>query len=180
MTLILNPDNHVDYRLAAKLPLEEEQLCKAKEIIRAANLPIVLDIGANIGLYTVSLGLLPEVAQVHAFEPVRANFNQLCGNIFLNNLDGKVDAHRIAVGSSRSTAVILHCAGCLVSASALARPASKGASARSLLSMRSQIALPRRQRGMRFWKPLGSKTFSTGRGGRSSSRWTSKVMSWLH
>ncbi len=106
MTLILNPDNHVDYRLAAKLPLEEEQLCKAKEIIRAANLPIVLDIGANIGLYTVSLGLLPEVAQVHAFEPVRANFNQLCGNIFLNNLDGKVEAHRIAVGSSRSTAVI--------------------------------------------------------------------------
>lgn len=103
---MLNPENHVDYRLAAKLPLEEEQLCKAKEIIRAANLPIVLDIGANIGLYTVALGLMTEVSHVHAFEPVRANFNQLCGNVFLNRLDGKVDSYRVALGSSKSAAVI--------------------------------------------------------------------------
>ena len=43
---------------------------------------------------------------VHAFEPVRRNFNQLMGNIFCNRLDAKVTGHRLALGDANGTETI--------------------------------------------------------------------------
>ena len=48
---------------------------------------IILDIGANIGYYTLQAAArVGENGQVHAFEPVSATFNELTENIKLNNL----------------------------------------------------------------------------------------------
>lgn len=104
--LILDPYNHVDFRIIARLPFEDEQIAKSRAIVQAYGINTVLDIGANIGLYTVELASLGPVEAVHAFEPVRSNFNQLCGNIYLNGLSSKVEAHRLALGSADSTAQI--------------------------------------------------------------------------
>lgn len=98
MRLLLNPANHLDFRLAARLPLEERQLEKARDLIQKEQLNVFIDIGANIGLYTLSLGRLPSIQKVYAFEPVAANYNQLCANIYLNDLNAKVDARRVALG----------------------------------------------------------------------------------
>lgn len=106
MKLLLNPENHVDFRLAARLPVEEHQIAKAINIVNKEKLTVVLDIGANIGLYTVALGQLQAVKRIHAFEPVRANYNQLCANVYLNNLNMKVDAHRAALGDKADHASI--------------------------------------------------------------------------
>ena len=60
---------------------------------------IVLDVGANIGWYSTLCALLVgKTGRVVAFEPVPSNYAALSENIFLNNMEKDVYAHRIAVG----------------------------------------------------------------------------------
>lgn len=51
--------------------------------------PLVLDIGANLGAYTVPIAkkIADQGGVVFAYEPQRIIFLQLCGNCFLNRLD---------------------------------------------------------------------------------------------
>jgi len=62
--------------------------------------PLVLDIGANLGAYTVPIAkeLAAAGGSVYAFEPQRIVYYQLCGNVFLNRLDN-VYAHCVAIGN---------------------------------------------------------------------------------
>jgi FkbM family methyltransferase len=57
------------------------------------------DVGANVGSYTV-LAAGACGARVHSFGPVSAAFEDLCDNISLNRLDGRVVARKVAVGAS--------------------------------------------------------------------------------
>ena len=95
---LLDPGNWIDNRLLAHVPFESQQLLFARSLITGKRLDHVIDIGANFGLYSVLLGRLPEIQVVHAFEPVRRNFNQLCGNIFSNRLDKKATLYNVALG----------------------------------------------------------------------------------
>jgi FkbM family methyltransferase len=60
----------------------------------------VLDIGANVGLWSVPLGTCMQRAQgrVWAFEPVPANYAILCDQIRRNNLADTVFPVRVALG----------------------------------------------------------------------------------
>jgi FkbM family methyltransferase len=103
---LLDPDNWIDNRLLAGAPFEHEQLGEAARLIRAHSLDAFIDIGANIGLYTVLLGRMDEIRRVIAFEPVRRNFAQLMGNVFANRLTTKVDAFHTALGSKAGEVTI--------------------------------------------------------------------------
>jgi FkbM family methyltransferase len=60
---------------------------------------IALDIGANIGVHTVGMAKkVGRQGRVYAFEPQRALFQMLCGNVALNAL-GNVNAFMIALGN---------------------------------------------------------------------------------
>jgi FkbM family methyltransferase len=63
--------------------------------------PLVLDIGANLGAYSIPLAqkLAPSGGVVYAYEPQRIIYYQLCGNIFLNRMDN-IHAFNCAVGSA--------------------------------------------------------------------------------
>ena len=56
----------------------------------------LLDVGANVGMYTIYAGLVRN-ARVFAFEPEAQNYNVLCGNIRLNGLTDKVVAWSAAL-----------------------------------------------------------------------------------
>ena len=59
----------------------------------------VVDCGANLGLHTVSLGkLVGKGGMVLAIEPLRVIYQQLCGNVFLNNLHNIITVN-VAVGN---------------------------------------------------------------------------------
>lgn len=62
---------------------------------------VVFDVGANIGFYSIALGRKLQAlnGQLHAFEPVKSNFNRLATNISLNNLKKTVFPHKIALGN---------------------------------------------------------------------------------
>ncbi len=53
---------------------------------------IVIDIGANVGMYSL-MSAVSRSARVYAFEPEASNYNLLCQNIRLNNVQDKVTAY---------------------------------------------------------------------------------------
>ncbi len=74
------------------------------ELIAAHGKGVVLDIGANIGAFTVPLAaatklLYPESAKVLSFEPQKRLFNMLRANVALNHLGDVVEAFNSAVGA---------------------------------------------------------------------------------
>lgn len=58
----------------------------------------VLDIGANLGSFTVPLAKKYGKLNFVSFEPQRTIYHQLCGNVFLNSLDN-VTPKNLGVGS---------------------------------------------------------------------------------
>lgn len=65
-----------------------------------------LDVGANIGTFTLALaGAVGPAGRVLAFEPVAASYRLLETNLALNGL-GQVTAHRVAVGAEAGTAFV--------------------------------------------------------------------------
>lgn len=63
--------------------------------------PIIFDIGANIGTYTTWMSRIFPEGKVYSFEPQRAVFQMLCGNVAINNLYN-VHAYNYAIGDNES------------------------------------------------------------------------------
>lgn len=66
---------------------ESELQTEAAKLLAGCTNGIVLDIGANLGSYTVPLAKAHPHLQFHSFEPQRIIYYQLCANVFLNRLD---------------------------------------------------------------------------------------------
>ena len=78
-------DKYIGYSLDAYGELSEQENVLYAQVVKPGM--TVLDIGANIGVHTVSLArhVGPD-GLVHAFEPQRTIYQMLCGNIALNSL----------------------------------------------------------------------------------------------
>jgi FkbM family methyltransferase len=65
--------------------------------------PVIIDVGANIGAFTVQLSQMIESIGgfVYAFEPQRQIYYMFCGNLAMNNVDN-VCAELMAVGNSNT------------------------------------------------------------------------------
>jgi len=75
---------------------EIEEMAFALHLLRPGDL--MLDVGANIGSYTV-LAAGAAGATVHAFEPVATSHARLADNVRLNGLEARVTLHAVAVGA---------------------------------------------------------------------------------
>ena len=65
---------------------------------------VFLDIGANVGLYTIAAArIVGNAGQVHAFEPCSQTFSRLEENVRLNGLRG-VSCHRLALSDTNAEA----------------------------------------------------------------------------
>lgn len=78
---------------------EEYLLTISRVFLNGVNQPLVLDIGANLGAYSIPMAKsIQDVGgKVIGFEPQRIVYYQLCGNIILNRLDNFVALNK-AVG----------------------------------------------------------------------------------
>ena len=63
----------------------EAQHCYAAVKSRTRN-PVIFDVGANIGTLTTWFANSFPTGKIHSFEPQRAVFQMLCGNVAINNL----------------------------------------------------------------------------------------------
>ena len=66
---------------------ETELQEESRRLLRGVDSGIVLDIGANLGSFTVPVAKAHPHLQFHSFEPQRIIYYQLCANVFLNRLD---------------------------------------------------------------------------------------------
>ena len=85
---------------------EEELTSLLCDICRFNNDDILLDVGANIGWYSVILSkLMPASSRTYAFEPDPLNFKLLTHNCKLNNVTN-IECVNAAVGESIGTATL--------------------------------------------------------------------------
>lgn len=68
------------------------------------NSPVFLDVGSNIGNYTLSLLETYPNAQIHAFEPHPGNFSVLKSNVL--SLTSNVKLYNVAVGESQGNLIL--------------------------------------------------------------------------
>lgn len=61
---------------------------------------VMVDIGANIGVYSLYAASLGH--KVYAFEPQALNYAELCTNIFLNNFQDNITAYNIGLSDNNS------------------------------------------------------------------------------
>lgn len=94
---LLDNRNWVDQQLIIRRPYESVQIARCRQFIRDSQLEYFFDIGANFGLYSVLLSGENGLRELHAFEPLPRNTNQIGANIYLNGLDGRVTVHPFAL-----------------------------------------------------------------------------------
>lgn len=94
---LVNYRNYVDRQIAFYDDFETQQLDYLLEGIRRYGCTVFVDIGANIGFYTVHIAREALHARLIAFEPDPRNCDQLRANLFLNALSTRVELHRVAI-----------------------------------------------------------------------------------
>jgi FkbM family methyltransferase len=94
---LVNYRNYVDRQIAFYDDFEAEQLEYLRSRIRDLGCTTFIDVGANIGYYSVHIGTSGLVRRLIAFEPDARNCDQLAANLFLNALSGRVEVHRLAL-----------------------------------------------------------------------------------
>lgn len=63
---------------------------------------VILDIGANTGVYSIISSKTNPMADVYSFEPYSINLERLRTNIEINHLENRVKINKIALGDSNS------------------------------------------------------------------------------
>jgi len=101
--LLLDRRNYIDGRVLLHGGYEIGQVRNLMQQIEQIQARIFIDIGANMGVYTVPIRKLSCVDRIIAFEPDGLNFKQLNANIFLNDGDEKIEVRNEAVGDRSAT-----------------------------------------------------------------------------
>jgi FkbM family methyltransferase len=103
---LLAKRNRLDMKMMGGMDWERGLRDRATREIDRHGLDLLIDAGANLGLYTIDLNLRCALKETVAFEPQPNNFNQLCGNIFANNLDDRATADRSALSDRDGEALM--------------------------------------------------------------------------
>lgn len=103
-SFIVTPGELISSHIYLRGMWEPVVINTSKYILQDSNEPVVFDIGSNFGSYAIPIATFIKEFKgiVYAFEPQRKIYNQLCGNIFLNDLDN-LFAYHCALGSVIST-----------------------------------------------------------------------------
>ena len=84
---ILDP---IDKEIFFKNAYEENQMKILMDNIKDSKNPIFLDIGANKGIYSLTLAKKFKGLKIYAYEPVLSTFKNFLYNIFLNKLTNRI------------------------------------------------------------------------------------------
>jgi len=87
-------------RIAILAKYEPLQPFLLMELTKSTGAEVFLDIGANIGVYSIIMASLPSVEVIHAFEPTPTTCDELATNIGLNSNSSKIAVHRTALSDS--------------------------------------------------------------------------------
>lgn len=97
--MLFNTNDHISKVLYRSGQWEEYLLTISRFLIDGKDAPIILDIGANLGAYSIPLAksIQSKGGVVYGYEPQKSIYYQLCGNVVLNRLDN-YEASNFALG----------------------------------------------------------------------------------
>ena len=101
---ILNLDNHIDSLIYLTAGYEIDEILEFYECVKTHRCRQFIDIGANIGCYTLFFAGVREIERIYAFEPDPVNYAQFQGNLWLNGRLDSVTAFPFALSESNGTA----------------------------------------------------------------------------
>ena len=79
---------------------EVEVFAVSQKLLERHKDGVVLDIGANLGSFSIPLAKSNQHLTFHAFEPQRIIYYQLCANTFINGLDN-LHCHQFGISNKR-------------------------------------------------------------------------------
>lgn len=95
------PTIHCPNRPGARVPVYEifaEDAYRLESLLQGLDAPVVLDIGAHIGCFSVAVARARPAALVHSYEASPATAGWLTRNVVANGVDRQVVVHQKAVG----------------------------------------------------------------------------------
>ena len=95
---------HCPNQPGARVPVYEifaEGTYRLESLLAGLDAPIVLDIGAHIGCFSVAVATACPDARVHSYEASPSTAAWLTRNITANRLEGRVSAHQVAIADHR-------------------------------------------------------------------------------
>lgn len=101
---LLDLDQFIDCHVYFGGGFDRDGVDMALSLIERYGCTDFVDIGANMGIYTVPIAAKTNVESVHAFEPDPRNFAQLNANLFLNDLAHRVTTHELALSGDAGRA----------------------------------------------------------------------------
>ncbi len=101
---LVNFRNYVDRQIAFYGDYETAQHDYFLGEMDRRGCDVFIDVGANIGLYSVLVGHRPKPPRIVAFEPDPRNYDQFRANLLINGLTARVETHRLAVSNRASVA----------------------------------------------------------------------------
>ena len=101
--LRINIKDPIDKIIFYKNSYEEEQVKFIKNYIDKNKIEIFIDVGSNIGIYSLIIGKNFKKIKILSFEPVHNTFNNLNYNIRLNNLKRKIRTFNFGLSNKSGT-----------------------------------------------------------------------------
>jgi FkbM family methyltransferase len=100
---LIDINNHIDRQIEAWGAYESDRIERFISEAKGRNCDLFIDIGANLGVYTLAMARSSEDIAIIAFEPDRQNYAQLHANLFLNGFHDRVTVHDLAVSNRAET-----------------------------------------------------------------------------
>ena len=66
-----------------------------------------IDVGANVGIYSLFFSTLPTISQVYAFEPTPETYSDLVKNVRVNHLENKIFPRCLALSEKFGKALFV-------------------------------------------------------------------------
>ena len=102
--LLLNYRNYVDRELLFYGRYERDQIDRLTSAMRRHGCDLFLDVGANIGLYSLIVATRRLAGEVIAFEPDARSVHALRANLLINDIADTVEVRPIALSDRDGTA----------------------------------------------------------------------------
>lgn len=93
-----------EHRNALTNAYEPLQPYVLKQFLKEFNASIFLDVGANIGYYSIIMSSLKSIKEIYSFEPLDPAFSEILENVALNSLQKRIRPHQVAISSRPGTA----------------------------------------------------------------------------
>jgi len=103
---LLDPLNWIDNRIIAGYGYEELLVENMLSAIRKHKINVLLDIGANIGYYSLLAAKHTDVQEIHSFEPVKRNLYQFHANQYLNGFENRIHTYCCGLSDNRGSYTI--------------------------------------------------------------------------